>query len=66
MGGRFKKNILLMSLLASLIAAVIFYVSEMISMMMARLGYIPPLMGAWFPVFVFIVLGILLLRHAKT
>ncbi|MDR1596097.1 MAG: LptF/LptG family permease [Treponema sp.] len=66
MGGRFKKNILLMSLLASLIAAVIFYVSEMISMMMARLGYIPPLMGAWFPVFVFIVLGILLLRHSKT
>jgi lipopolysaccharide export system permease protein len=66
MGGRFKKNILLMSLLASLIAAVIFYVSEMISMMMARLGYIPPFMGAWFPVLVFIVLGILLLRNAKT
>jgi len=66
MGGRFRKNILLMSLLVSLCSAVLFYVMEMISMMMSRLGYIPPLMGAWFPVFVFILLGILLLRTAKT
>jgi lipopolysaccharide export system permease protein len=66
MGGRFKKNILLMSLLASLSAAVFFYVMEMISMMMAKLGYIPPLAGAWFPVMVFIALGLMLLRGAKT
>ncbi|MDR3249132.1 MAG: LptF/LptG family permease [Treponema sp.] len=66
MGGRFRKNILLMSLLASLSAAVIFYVMEMISMMMARLGYIPPFAGAWFPVGVFIGLGVLLLWGAKT
>jgi lipopolysaccharide export system permease protein len=66
MGGRFKKNILLMSLLASLSAAVFFYVMEMISMMMAKLGYIPPLAGAWFPVMVFIALGLLMLRGAKT
>jgi lipopolysaccharide export system permease protein len=66
MGGRFKKNILLMSLLASLSAAVIFYVMEMISMMMARLGYIPPIVGAWFPVGIFIVIGLLLLAGAKT
>jgi lipopolysaccharide export system permease protein len=66
MGGRFRKNILLMSLLASLVAAVVFYVMEMISMMMARLGYIPPLAGAWFPVAVFVAAGVLLLRTAKT
>ena len=66
MGGRFKKNILLMSLLSSLVAAVIFYVMEMISMMMARLGYIHPFIGAWFPVAVFIAAGVLLLRSAKT
>jgi lipopolysaccharide export system permease protein len=66
MGGRFKKNILLMSLLASLVGAVVFYVGEMISMMMARLGYIPTIMGAWFPVLLFIVIGLLLLRGAKT
>jgi len=66
MGGRFRKNILLMSLLSSLLSAVVFYVIEMITMMMARLGYIPPLIGAWFPVLFFIVLGVLLLRTAKT
>jgi lipopolysaccharide export system permease protein len=66
MGGRFKKNILLMSLLASLVAAVIFYVMEMISMMMARMGYIPPFVGAWFPVLVFVAIGFSLLWSAKT
>jgi lipopolysaccharide export system permease protein len=66
MGGRFRKNILLMSLLASLVAAVIFYVTEMITMMMARLGYIPPIVGEWFPVLIFIIIGLLLLRGAKT
>ncbi|MDR0455054.1 MAG: LptF/LptG family permease [Treponema sp.] len=66
MGGRFRKNILLMSLLASLSAAVVFYVMEMITMMMAKLGYIPTIIGAWFPVVVFIAIGLLLLRGAKT
>jgi lipopolysaccharide export system permease protein len=66
MGGRFRKNILLMSLLTSLCSAVLFYVSEMITMMMARLAYIPAIVGAWFPVFLFIIIGLLLLRYAKT
>jgi lipopolysaccharide export system permease protein len=66
MGGRFRKNILLMSLLSSLGAAVFYYVMEMISMMMARMGYLPPLVGAWFPVAIFTVTGILLLRNART
>jgi len=66
MGGRFKKNILLMSLLSSLAAAVVFYVTEMISMMLAQSGYIYPLIGAWFPVLLFVVIGLALLRTAKT
>ncbi|MDR0723525.1 MAG: LptF/LptG family permease [Treponema sp.] len=66
MGGRFRKNILLMSLISSLGVAVVFYVMEMISMMMARLGYIPPLLGAWFPVGFFVSIGLLLLQSAKT
>jgi lipopolysaccharide export system permease protein len=66
MGGRFRKNIMLMSLLSSLGAAVIFYVMEMITMMMARLGYIPPLAGAWFPVGTFVAGGLALLQSAKT
>jgi len=66
MGGRFRKNILLMSLLSSILSAVVFYVIEMVTMMMARLAYIPPVVGAWFPVLVFTALGVLLLRTAKT
>jgi len=66
MGGRFRKNILLMSLLASLSAAVIFYVMEMLTMMMAKMSYIPAVIGAWFPVVVFIAIGLLLVRGAKT
>jgi lipopolysaccharide export system permease protein len=66
MGGRFRKNIMLMSLLTSLIAAVIFYVMEMLSMMMAKLGYILPVIGAWFPVVFFSILGLVLVRYAKT
>jgi lipopolysaccharide export system permease protein len=66
MGGRFRKNIMLMSLLTSLIAAVVFYVMEMLSMMMAKLGYIQPVVGAWFPVVLFSIVGMALVRSAKT
>jgi lipopolysaccharide export system permease protein len=66
MGGRFRKNILLMSLLTSLGVSVIFYIMEMVTMMMAKLDYIPPLFGAWIPVLSFILLGLFLLRSAKT
>ena len=64
--GRFRKNILLLSLLASLGTAVIYYVVEMISMMGAQTGIVPPFWGAWTPVFVCTAAGILLLRSAKT
>ena len=66
MGGRFRKNILLMSLFASLSVAVVFYVAEMLSMTMAGLNYIHPFVGAWFPVILFLVIGLLLLKGAKT
>jgi len=66
MGGRFRKNILLMSLFTSLIVAVVYYVTEMMCTTMAGLNYIPPIVGAWFPVLIFIVIGLLLIRSAKT
>jgi len=66
MGGRFRKNTLLLCLLSSIAAAATFYVIEMITMTMARLGYVPPLVGAWFPVAFFVVIGVLLLGMAKT
>ncbi|MDR2516811.1 MAG: LptF/LptG family permease [Spirochaetaceae bacterium] len=66
MGGRFKKNIILMSLGTSLVTAVVYYVMEMISMMLAQTGNIPPAVGAWFPVAFFSTAGVLLLGGAKT
>jgi lipopolysaccharide export system permease protein len=66
MGGRFRKNIMLMSLLASLGTAVVYYVIEMITMMLGRMGYIPPVVGAWFPVGLFTIVGIVLTRYSKT
>ncbi len=66
MGGRFRKNILLMSLLTSLGISVVFYIMEMITMMMAKLDYIPPMLGAWIPVITFITGGLFLLRSTKT
>lgn len=66
MGGRFKKNILLMSLLVSLVVTVVYYVTGMITGLMAGNGLIPPAAGAWTGVGVFTVLGVLLFRTAKT
>ena len=66
MGGRFRKNILLMSLLASLMASVIYYVVQMISMMLAKLGYISPAIGAWAPAGIFILIGAVMVVKART
>ncbi len=66
LGGRFRKNILLMSLLTSLISSVIYYVAQMITMIFAKLGYIIPVLGAWTPTAIFIVLGTILVLNART
>lgn len=66
MGGRFRKNILLMSLLASLVSSVVYYVCQMITMMMAKLGLLPPILGAWAPAALFVILGTALIVSAKT
>jgi lipopolysaccharide export system permease protein len=64
--GRLKKNTLLLSLLASLGTAVIYYVIEMVSMMSARSGLLHPFWGAWTPVFVCTIAGFVLLKNADT
>ena len=66
LGGRFKKNILLMSLLFSLGLAAVYYVMQMISVLMAKFGTITPLMGAWFGFILFLLAGIVLFRNART
>jgi len=65
-GGRFKKNILLMSLLVSLGLAVLYYVTEMMTMIFAKWEYISPLAGAFLPLFIFTVLSVAMLKIART
>jgi lipopolysaccharide export system permease protein len=65
-GGRFRKNVLLASLLTSLIAATLYYVAQMVTMLLAKTGAIDPLIGAWAPFVVFMAAGILLFRAART
>jgi lipopolysaccharide export system permease protein len=64
--GRFRKNITLMSLLVSLGISVVYYVIEMVSMMMAQIGTIPPFAGGWAPVIFFMFIGAVMIRFSKT
>lgn len=66
LSGKTRKNVLLVSLAACISAAVLFYVSQMITMLLAKFQYITPFMGAWFPVFLFVAISIVLLRYART
>ncbi len=65
-GGRFRKNILLMSLLTSLVVSVVYYVAQMMAILFAKLGYISPLSGAWGAAIVFLAAGLYLFRVART
>ena len=66
LGGRFRRNVLLMSLLISLVAAVVYYVTGMVSGILAGNGLIPPIAGAWTGVVLFTAVGVVLFRTAKT
>jgi lipopolysaccharide export system permease protein len=60
--GILRKNILLMSLLVSLVSATAYYVMQMLSMLMAKGGMIPAPLGAFAPVLVFSLLIPLVFR----
>jgi lipopolysaccharide export system permease protein len=66
LGGRFKKNILLMSLLSSLSISVLYYVLKMILIILAKQGYLQPITGAWGAFFIFTIAGIILFKQART
>ena len=57
---------LLISLVFCIGAAVLFYVTQMVTMLLAKFGYISPLTGAWFPVILFVVLSGVILKFART
>ncbi|HET6486689.1 MAG TPA: LptF/LptG family permease [Spirochaetia bacterium] len=66
LGSTFKKNILLMSLLSSLVISVVFYVAQMVAAILSKNQIIPPLAGAWSPFSLFLLLGFVLFRTART
>lgn len=66
LSGKTRKNVLLISLALSIGAVVLFYVTQMITMLMAKFQVIPPLTGAWFPVVLFVIISAVLLKFAKT
>ncbi len=65
-GSTFKKNVLLMSLIAALSVSVVYYASQMFFSLLAKNGYIPPVWGAWFPFFLFLLISAGFFRYAKT
>ena len=66
LSGKTRKNVLIVSLALSIGSAVIFYVMQMITMLMAKFEVIPPIFGAWSPVVFFIFASLILLRFART
>ena len=65
-GSRFRKNILLLSLLVSLMLSVIYYVLQMIAGLLATFQILTPQAGAWSGVVLFLCVGIFLFRRART
>ena len=66
LAGRFRKNIILLNLLAGLSIIVVYYVLEMLLVLMARMGYIAPLVGAWGALALFAAAGAASLRFIKS
>ncbi|MGL4987464.1 MAG: LptF/LptG family permease [Treponemataceae bacterium] len=66
LSGKTRKNVLLISLVLCVCAAVLFYISQMVTMLFAKFGYFTPLAGAWAPVILFIFISIILLKFART
>jgi len=64
--GSFKKNLLLSSLLVSLIAATLYYVTQMLTMLLAKNESISPAAGAFAPIILFAVIIAALFKARTT
>ena len=64
--GKTRKNVMLISLASCISASVVYYVFQMVTMLMAKFGVLSPFLGAWLPVFLFVILSIVLLKFART
>ena len=64
--GKTRKNVLLISLASCISASVLFYVTMMVTMVLAKHGYISAFSGAWSPVIFFTLISVVLLKFART
>lgn len=64
--GKTKKNVLLISLASCISLAVLFYVMMMVTMVLAKHGYISAFSGAWFPVIFFTIVSGILIKYSRT
>ena len=64
--GKTRKNVLLISLASCITASVLFYVTMMVTMVLAKHGYISAFSGAWSPVIFYTIISMVLLRFART
>ena len=64
--GKTRKNVLLISLASCIGASVLFYVTMMVTMILAKHGYISAFSGAWSPVIFFTIVSVVLLKYART
>ena len=65
-GGLLRKNILLLSLILSLGITVMFFSVRLICNVLAKSGFIPPAVGAFGAVLLFLLIGFILFRFART
>jgi lipopolysaccharide export system permease protein len=65
-GGRFRKNILLMSLLISLLVSASYVILQMVFGLLSKTGVLPPWVGAGAGVVVGAVAGFVLFVRART
>lgn len=66
LSGRSRKNVIIVSMMLSLAASVLFYVFQMVTMLMAKFSIVTPMVGAWFPVIVFMIISFVLLKYSRT
>ncbi len=64
--GKTRKNVLLISLASCILSSVLFYVTMMVTMVLAKHGYISAFSGAWSPVIFFTIISVVLLKYART
>lgn len=64
--GKTRKNILLISLSLSIAAVVLYYVFQMMTMVLAKTEVFTPFMGAWLPDIVFTFIAAVLLKFSRT